>query len=437
LIAKAVIVREYAALSSEPVVASLDSAQVSEGTFSWLCRLHERFRASGVKIAEREGQRHLKLDQYVGFLQSPDGTTLEILPKHVDKADDLPGLRRLTARMIHQALDIPPRTAEPAALNLFDYPLSEWIIQQFLLATERIIQRGVRFEYQRVEEESRFVRGQIDLGKQLRQAPGRKHRLHIRHDIYTPDRPENRLIKSALSSAGRITRHPGNWRLAHELLHYMDPVPASTDYRADFALWRNDKLVMHYRPVRPWCELLLWELNPTTSPGAWSGISLLFPMDRLYERFVGACLRRTLAPGAWLVEQARSETLCMHNGMPWFELQPDMLIHKDRKRWVLDAKWKRLDASRGTADAKYDLSQQDFYQMFAYGHRYLLGEGDAFLIFPKTDSFEHPLPPFAFSKDLTLWVVPFDLEAEGLVEGPWTTRCSWHRPRLRPIAQAA
>lgn len=62
----------------------------------------------------------------------------------------------------------------------------------------------------------------------------------------------------------------------------------------------------------------------------------------------------------------------------------------------------------------YGLSQEDFCQLFAYGHKYLGGQGDLLLIYPRSKSFSRVLPPFAFSDDLTLWVVPFDLDEEVL-----------------------
>ncbi|MCD5997555.1 hypothetical protein KDX38_28945, partial [Pseudomonas sp. CDFA 602] len=77
------------------------------------------------------------------------------------------------------------------------------------------------------------------------------------------------------------------------------------------------------------------------------------------------------------------------------------------KRWVLDTKWKRLDSTSGSKN--YGLSQSDFYQLFAYGQKYLGGEGDLVLIYPRRASFQEALPGFEFSAGLRLWVVPFDL----------------------------
>lgn len=138
-------------------------------------------------------------------------------------------------------------------------------------------------------------------------------------------------------------------------------------------------------------------------------------MERLFERYVAVCLRRSLAEGADLRIHPSTHHLCEHKGEPMFGLEPDLLIDRGADRWILDTKWKLIDSD----DRKnnYGLKQSDFYQLFAYGHTYLRGRdnGKLVLIYPKRGAFEKPLPVFKFSEELTLWVLPFDLE-QGLLE---------------------
>lgn len=96
-----------------------------------------------------------------------------------------------------------------------------------------------------------------------------------------------------------------------------------------------------------------------------------------------------------------------------FRLKPDLLLEQGGKKWLLDTKWKRLNTE--ARDKKYDLAQQDFYQMLAYGHNYLAGQGEMVLIYPKTRGFPAPLKPFIFSPELTLHVWPYDLENDTLM----------------------
>jgi 5-methylcytosine-specific restriction enzyme subunit McrC len=69
-------------------------------------------------------------------------------------------------------------------------------------------------------------------------------------------------------------------------------------------------------------------------------------------------------------------------------------------------------------DKSYGLKQSDFYQLFAYGHKYLGGEGELVLIYPRRSAFDAPLQVFEFASQLKLWVLPFDMERGVLLGAP-------------------
>ncbi|MAP29525.1 MAG: restriction endonuclease [Pseudomonas sp.] len=417
-----ITVREYARLTTEPVPPSLDCAQVPPSAFNWLCDLQASFSRRGAALLQQDGRRALKLDSYVGVIETPCGTRLEILPKHTEQADCQQAARHTLQRMLQTVLDLPARESGPASLRLFDdVPLSEWVMRQFLQGLDHLVKRGVRFDYKRVEEEQRFLRGQLSVVAQMRQPPGRQHHFQIRHDVFLADRAENRLLRLALERVCKCTQEAGNWRLAHELRSLLLEVPLSRNIRQDFRQWQNDRLMAHYQPLRPWCELILGDQSPLAISGEWRGISMLFPMEVLFERYVEVLLRRQLLAGSKLRAQLSGQDLCLHQERGMFRLKPDLLLDLAGQNWVLDTKWKLLDA--GAVSDKYGLSQADFYQMFAYGQKYLAGSGDMLLIYPCTERFQKPLPLFEFSPELRLQVVPFDLESgilclDGLITLP-------------------
>jgi len=402
-------VREYARLTTSHVPSpNLDKAQVSASAFDWLCEQSSKFSKAGAALVQIEDRRWLKLDNYVGVVETPCGTRIEILPKHFEEGDCIQQSRALLRRMIQKSLKLPTREVGATALQRFDAPITEWVMSSFLEALDHLIKRGLRFDYQRVEEEQRYLRGQLNTARQMRQPPGRQHHFQIRHDIFLPDRPENRLLKTALDIVCKTTQDPSNWRLSHELRSMLLEIPTSRDTTQDFKQWRNDRLMAHYQPVKPWCELIIQQQTPLAIAGEWQGMSLLFPMEKLFERYVAACLRDFLPSDATLHVERRSEYLCEHKEKKVFQLRPDLMITQGAKSWILDTKWKRLDSEAGSKN--YGLSQSDFYQLFAYGHKYLGGQGDLVLIYPKRAAFQEALPVFEYSAGLWLSVVPFDLE---------------------------
>lgn len=407
-----ITIREYARLTTAAVEPSLDLAQVSSSAFDWLCELSARFNRAGATLLQTEGRYALKWDSYVGVLETPCGTRLEILPKHHEQDDCLAKSRRLLRKLIQHALQLKPRETSVASLELFDAPLSEWVMGQFLAELDLLVKRGVRFDYQRIEEEQPFLRGQLHATAQMRQPPGRQHRFQIRHDVFLPDRAENRLLKLALEQVAKSTQEAGNWRLASELRVMLSEIPASRLVSQDLRSWSRDRLLTHYQAIKPWCELILNQQMPIAVTGEWYSMSMLFPMEKLFELYVKGWLRQQLQPTAKLKAQSANHYLCLHDNARMFSLKPDFLIDTPEQRWILDTKWKLVDASK--PDKNYDLSQGDFYQLFAYSHKYrnTTGMPKLVLIYPYWSGLQNALPVFDYGDGINLWVLPFDLNTD-------------------------
>ena len=144
-------------------------------------------------------------------------------------------------------------------------------------------------------------------------------------------------------------------------------------------------------------------------------------MEAVFEAYVEKHLAKQLRDDFVLKAQASSQHLVAHDAQRWFRLKPDLLVkQKQTTRLVLDTKWKLLDSAKKNGREKYQLSQADFYQLYAYGHHYLDGTGDIVLIYPKTDAFSKPLDVFDFPKatGLRLWVLPFCLREKRLLLPP-------------------
>ena len=272
------------------------------------------------------------------------------------------------------------------------------------------IRRGICSDYQQEEGNRTFLRGKLLLREQARYNTARRDRFYVQYDEFVPDRPENRLVKSALCRISKISRNGENIRLCRVHLDAFGIVPQSANIASDFAACRRDRNLAHYSPSLAWCRLLLQGQSPIPQVGQHQCLSVLFPMEVLFEKYVARKLSEKAALAGWkMVGQASSEYLVEHHeGSPHFMLKPDMLFAKAGTRCVADTKWKIVRSRK-------DIKQADMYQMFAYAEKYLCNEQHkrTFLIYPQMEQEYLPLAPFYFSQvDSELRVFSYNLDTD-------------------------
>lgn len=420
--AKCVTLKEYDYLfCKSPQNKITENNVISEKAFDELTDLIENSASDDEndydKIFRQYGKK-IQVQQFVGVIQTPDGTQIEILPKiaetkktseEIEKAND--NLRRILIKMLIEVDYLPGRKVQTASLETENFPLLEMFIRDFLECVEVIVKRGIRSDYNRQEDNLPFMKGKLLINQQIKYNSVHRERFYVEFDSFEPNRPENRLIKSSLQKVLKMSGDYLNQRLARELLFMFDDVPFSTDYKQDFQKCSKDRGMHYYQDALTWSLLILEDKSPMPTAGEKTFRSFLFPMWSLFEKYVAIKLGQQLKADFTLIPQAKEKHLCTHRSKDMFGVEPDLLIKKDKVALhVLDAKWKLI--SNKKSDKNYGISQDDFYHMFTYGHKYLDGKGEMALIYPKTDEFSECLGPFDFDKGLILWVVPFDLDKD-------------------------
>nr|WP_153566258.1 McrC family protein [Acinetobacter lwoffii] len=427
-------IREYGVIedngTEHACVKELDHICVPTSVFDYLCELSSQTKKNGTAIFELEGRRKIKVDNYVGIIQTPCGHTIEILPKHVEIHEQdkreivLANERQLLRKMLRALWKLPsPREAGSASLDKLDLPLSEWIMSRFLEACNLLLQRGVRSEYQCVAEQSAYLKGRLNIQRYLTQPVTEQHRFPIEHDIFSLNTAPNRLIKTALEKICKLTKNTDNWRLANEIRLKLSEVPTSRLPRLDFSQWKSGRLYAQYEPIKVWCEIVLGEQTPSALHGEWHGMSLLFPMEKLFEAYVLSKLEEQYSEHYQIQRQKSNKYLCHHNGKDRFNLRPDIYFKAKKdthSNMILDTKWKLLD--QNSEDQRYGISDGDMQQMFAYSYMYLEHDGPIVLIYPKSSKFNKALPEFQLNKherdqgkNPNIWVLPFDLDKDKLI----------------------
>jgi len=392
--------------------------------FAWLetqaLRIAGMGEAAWLRLSQRQGQKAVQVTSFVGVIRAPDGYQIEVLPK-VGKAIGNGEARKLLIGMLRCLGEFRHIQTDSANVAATHTPLLEVFIGEFLRTAEYLVKRGLRNDYTAQQDNVFALRGKLQMAGHLQRNLCRHDRFFVAFDEFSSDRPENRLVHAALRRALAWTNSQHNQQRARELCFVFTEVPEPLHPATDLQRARLDRGMAHYAGALGWARLILQEESPLTGIGGHQSPSLLFPMEAVFEAFVAKHLARQLVLNCTLRTQARSCSLVKHIAQDWFRLKPDVLVQiGNRNRLVLDTKWKLICDTKANSVDKYDLSQGDFYQLYAYGQNYLDGQGDVVLIYPKTDAFSKALPVFEFPKapGLRLWVLPFCLQSKCLLLPP-------------------
>ncbi len=230
--------------------------------------------------------------------------------------------------------------------------------------------------------------------------------VNFGYDEFTSDRPANRLIHLTLLRLARAVRHPVNRQRVHQLRIVFSDVPLSTDPYDDWVRHSVDRSMRHYDAVMPWVRLFLFGRGLATFSGLHVARALLFPMEEVFEDFVTAAVRRHQRYFTVRAQGPMRSLAADGAGKGAFRLKPDVaLLEHDQVRFILDAKWKRIDP----AAPNHGVRPDDAYQLFAYGRRY--GCRRVALIYPRTTAFREPLVfRFVDDRDLEMACFPFDVD---------------------------
>ena len=354
--------------------------------------------------------RRLAANNYVGVFTTKRGRTVEILPK-IDLADKPRPCHETTRSLLLRMLWTWRRFEKARKLSESDiralrrFPMLEVFIRQFLDDLNALVRGGFARRYVPVEENLPYLRGRLLFSQQIRENLINQARFYVVHDELSVNWPANRLIHSALARLEPLVREAGNRRLLRSLRQSMEAadVPQSANLEADWQRHQVDRSMPHYGPVMQWVVLFLFGYGLATYSGRHRNLSLLFPMEQVFEDFVTHSFRRH--QDAYRIRAECPQKKLAHIGnRKAFTMKPDITLSAgSRVAFVLDAKWKRLDMSDAP---KYGIDQDDLYQLYAYAKGY--GCDAVALVYPRTPAFMAELR-CCLLDDVTLICLPFDV----------------------------
>jgi len=365
------------------------------------------------RTGRRKGCEYLQAQQYVGIVETPDGTVLEILPKiYFGKEDsnkvEMKEVRRAFLQMLRSLRHTPFKQLGEAYLQAAKLPLLEVFIAAFTEATLLLVQNGLQENYTLREANEPYLRGKLIFSDHLKNNLGKPYNFYIEKDDFRKDIAPNRLLRTAIDFLAERTQSYENRNHLRQLQSFFAAVPRSQNLVADYQKAETEnRLFPQYKSPLTWAKIFLRDQSFSHVSGSTKGLSLLFPTARIFEEYVGQQFQRYSATHQISLQDRSHHLLQTNAGKAKFALRPDIVAEHEEEILIFDTKWKIIDPHL----PDFGIKQADLYQMFSYGEKYAATgkQVKLHLIYPTNPDFINNLAPFHFYKErLPLFILPYD-----------------------------
>jgi 5-methylcytosine-specific restriction endonuclease McrBC regulatory subunit McrC len=390
-------VSEYDRITNDRLLKDLTSLYVKDGKWS----------------------RFLKVQNSVAYFKHYVGTvrtehfTVSILPKVWAKDDQIQEstLKNLLRILLYTYLT--PSFFEPETLispKSERNDLFELLIFFYSITLEKEMTQGMYRRYVRRDEISRYLRGKLNLSKQLNRLD--KSLFEITDFRFSSDNELNRYFAYATSLFSRFTQDLRNLDLLEsiELIFQSEaieshtiPVPVSFNRL-------NDRFQIPYN----YADLIIRHMRPEPGNGK-QAMMMLFDMNILFQEFFVKFIKKNkliIFPDCTvkIEPQYKNKNFIFNKSGALRLTIPDLWIEVQRenhkKTFILDTKYKIMqdltieESSENSDEDVYSITSHDLYQAFTYSELYK--PNGTILVFPgKKNQLSQP---YNFKKDgLLLW----------------------------------
>lgn len=318
---------------------------------------------------------------YVGLIQLDSGCQFQIMPKiELADRDGVDRTNKIFMEMLSSLKSFSSKSFNHANVQINKMNIFEIFIFMYVEHVERLIKHGLKSSYEVIEENSPFFKGKLQVTKHIKANLANKASFYVEHDEFLLNRPENRLIKASLHKLLRLTTNNDNERRIRQALASFEEVKESTNYSSDFDKVIIDRNTKEYEILMLWSKVILFNQNFTPFSGTSNAISLLFPMEKIFESYVAEKMKRIFSPYDWEISP-QNQTRYLFDIPKMFALIPDIVARKNGQTIILDTKWKKLNPN---SKNKYGITSSDMYQMYIYSQKHSVGQNKpyVYLLYP-------------------------------------------------------
>lgn len=336
-------------------------------------------------------RNHCVVGPWVGVMQIP-GLQLEVLPKTDDDDADVGDreVRDIRSNLMEMLLRGglgAVRARGVADLALKRGNLHDQLVDAFLERTLFELRRGLDRGYSTEEGNLATLRGKLVLSRHVALNAAQKARFFCRHDVLTEATQISVRLKQACRVLAARALPVAVVVKCQQVLALLDDVP-DLPFRhrePDPVFTRQNE---RFADIYGFACMLLEGQAPDARSGEVETFSLLFDMEKVFERYIAAFIASEVMhrfSGASLYPQAKGHRFSLYRDQQEAVLRmaPDLLfVHEvagapsKKTTLIVDTKWKRLTSGEASRPANDDL-----YQLYAYLHRYDCQR--AYLLYPK------------------------------------------------------
>jgi len=337
---------------------------------------------------------NLKFRNYVGFLRVGD-FQFEILPKiwkkgenDEDKSETIENFTKFFVYGMLKPNEL-DRYFESGMKHKYTSFLN-MLVHHYVISLERELKEGPYSEYVEIEEKGKFLKGRLDLNKQINSID--KSNFHVRYYNHSYDNHLNRNLLFATKYMEDNSLFPiKETRLSY--LINMFPEDISEIQEWNFKEFHFNRLNERFQLPYNYADLIV-NGNVFSHNKGRKYYSFLYDMNKLFEQFIANLIKRNSSTifGSGFARkniriQERKKNFLYKDGEPTVFTIPDIFIElSSDSRIIIDTKYQIMDGIDDNDEDESELvgnkkvKNSHLYQLYTYSKLY--DANRAIIIYP-------------------------------------------------------
>ncbi|MEO6820883.1 MAG: hypothetical protein ABI204_14210 [Ginsengibacter sp.] len=301
---------------------------------------------------------------YVGVVQY-EGLRIEIYPK-IFVGDEKEDKTKWQLNLLYwltycRKIKFPFSFADVSKLKFDDY--LELLIYVFANYAEEVISKQPYQAYQRVEEETSFLKGRLSFENYTKHnlTTGKWQNFYCDHEPFVYDNLFNRIIKYVTRRLSAISENYLNKEKLNQILFVLHDVSDMSCNAQDCEKVKLNPLYEAHKNILELCKLYLSNQVIDMDSEDSKNFCFLFPMEYIFEDFLFG-----FVSDKWPSLNMKSQStdfLATNHNLKVFQIRNDIYL---KNQLIIDTKYKLRAKDDGL---KSGVNQSDLNQMVSYALR--------------------------------------------------------------------